>query len=388
MRAGETGRHQQVLALALAGDDAAVGDRIGREAAGLHVALVDDAAVLHHALDVVRVHRVGGQGDAVLGDRLAATVMLRHHHLGDHAPPLADVKLVRPAVGFHEFVPRQAPLVVAVPHGLGHARVDAEKPHQARLVLKVLVEDAVAGVPVAFGPVVVHPDVVGGDGAVVVGVRFAVGHRHRVVERDGRARLVVAGQQRVVVGIVTSRAGPGDLVGRVLRHAHPEAVGLDAAVSRPVRRRLVGRDALQQAAGGIALPHIGIDGRLKLMEGPVELRAVERLAVLGVRLPPHGIGNARHRQQVALVRGVDEHPGAEAVAPMRDDLADALVPLADLLQPLLEEYGHAGLGRHLQVEVLGNVRLEAVAVAAGGELCGIRPVDLQIVRPDAAVELS
>ena len=80
--------------------DRPIADRIGREAADLHVAFVLHVAVgVDVPLDVVRIHAVGGQADGVLRDDPPLAVVLRHHAVADHAAGFADVQLLLPAAG-------------------------------------------------------------------------------------------------------------------------------------------------------------------------------------------------------------------------------------------------------------------------------------------------
>ena len=134
----QTGTSRFVHSLAF-GTMRAIRDRVRREAADLHVALVADVAVLRDvALDVVRVHRVGRQADRILGDALAAAVLLGHDVVADHPPGLADVKLVRPVVGVGELVLRQAPRLEVLADLLRHARMIGQRPHQPLLIVDVL----------------------------------------------------------------------------------------------------------------------------------------------------------------------------------------------------------------------------------------------------------
>ncbi len=136
---------------------------------------------------MVRVHAVGRQADRNPRPPAAATVVLGHHVIAEHPPGLADVELVRPVAVVGEFVLGQAQGLELAADGLGHAGVVGQRPHQALLVVLVLADDLLPRGVVGVGVVVVHADVVGGDGEVVVGVGLAVGHPDRVPGRpDGR----------------------------------------------------------------------------------------------------------------------------------------------------------------------------------------------------------
>ena len=79
----------------------------------------------------------------------------------------------------------------------------------------------------------------------------------------------------------------------------------------------------EEAARGVAGDDVGVDGHLELVaDGVAGLDAVDRLAVLGVRLAADVVRDAGRGHQVALVGGVDEHPAAVGLAAERPDRDD------------------------------------------------------------------
>ena len=120
----------------------AVTDRIGRETAHLHVALVADLSLgIHVALHVVRIHGVGRQADGIPGNLASLAVVLRHHVLADHPSGFADVELPRPAVLSTNSSLARAPPCHLVADRRRHAGMIGQRPHQALLVLEMAGED-------------------------------------------------------------------------------------------------------------------------------------------------------------------------------------------------------------------------------------------------------
>ena len=207
----------------------------------------------------MRVHGVRRQADRVLDPTRAAAVVLGHHVGADHPPGLADVELVRPVAVVGELVPGQAPRLKMPADLLRHARMVGQRPHQPLLVIDVLLPDAGAGGIVALGVVVVHADVVGGEGEVVVRVGLAIGHEDRVPGQAVIAGLEVAQQQLVLLLVVAGRLGQGPAVLGPVGGAEAEVVRLHAAVALAVDARRAGVDARQQAAGRVARLDVRID---------------------------------------------------------------------------------------------------------------------------------
>src|SRR6185369_11684423 len=156
---GEADRDEEVLALAFFGDDRAIGDRIGREAADLDIAFVFHVALaIDVALDVVGVHRVGGEANGIVGGGAALAVVLSHHNIADHAAGFADIELVRPAGEVVEFVFAEAPAIDFIADFFGNARVGDERPDQTLLIAEMFLKDFFAGDVVGFRPGIAFAD--------------------------------------------------------------------------------------------------------------------------------------------------------------------------------------------------------------------------------------
>jgi len=230
--------NEEIFALGDFGDDGAVGDGVGRETADLGVAFVLGVAVFHDALAIVRVHGVSGEADCVKQFERMTTIVLGHDVIGNHAAGFADVELMRPAVGVAELVFGEAPGLHFTAHVLGQARAGGEEVQEAARVVDMLLPDLCAANVIGVGVIVIEADKIGGETAVVVNVGFAVGHHldvHQLaefwvfaVDDEG---FDIADEQFVAGGIVIGRRRDRDLVGRILREAEAEVVGLNAFVA-------------------------------------------------------------------------------------------------------------------------------------------------------------
>ena len=188
-------------------------------------------------------------------------------------------------------------------------------------------DDLVARGVVAVGIGVVHADVVGREGEVVVRVGLAIGHEDRVPRQAQVAGLEVAQQQFVLLLVVVGRLRPGPAVLGPIGGAEAVVVRLHAVVALAVDARRPGLNARQQAARRIARLHVGIDLLDELVMGRVlDLDAVERLAVGLVRLAADVVRHARLRHQIAFVGRVDEHLAARSVSPVSIVIETMRVP--------------------------------------------------------------
>ena len=324
---------------------------------------------------MVRVHRVGGEADGVVAHAAREAMALGHGLHAAQPARFAHVQERRPAAGGAELVLGRAAAPDLVAHRLRHARMVRQRPHESLLPAQVRRPQLVAPGVRRLGPLPVGADEVGRNRAVVVRVRLAVGHPQRMPGRHRRARVEVAEQQFIVALVVAGRLRPRQAVGRVVRDAHAEAVGLDAPVAGAVRPWR-GLDARQQAAGRLAFHAPGLHRELELVLVRLRsLRAVQGLAVFGVRFAPDRVRGARSGQQVALVAAVEplRRFDARAVFAVRGDDARAVLLDSALTavearaqgdharfgQPLVED-----AGRDRRLERPGRVVAFGMAVAA------------------------
>ena len=125
---------------------------------------------------------------------------------------------------------------------------------------------------------------------------------------DNATRGEVASLHLVVRGIVARGLFDEEAFLWVLREAEAEAVALDTLIRRAVLAERRALHAKDQAALRIAGRHIGVDGFVVLLVRGVGADAVVGLAILRIALATHGKAQARERQQIALIRRVDEQP--------------------------------------------------------------------------------
>ncbi len=172
--------------------------------------------------------------------------MLGHDVCGDHASSLTDVELVGPIVVVGEFILGEAPGLEVFANFFGDAGVVGEGPHESFLVVFVVAENFFACGVVAIGVFVVLAYVVGGDGVVVVGICFAVGHEDGIPGAAVVTGFKVSEEEFVFGGIVVLRFGPGTAVGRYIGCAEAVAVGLDAVVAGEFLAWAGGVDAVEE----------------------------------------------------------------------------------------------------------------------------------------------
>ena len=313
---GKGGGDEEVLALFFLRPDGAVGDLVGAAGGDLDVAFIAGVAVfVDVALDVVGVHVVGAHANGHGGLARAEAVGFGLDVVADHAAGFADVDLVWPVSVVGELVFGEAPFVDFFAEVGGDAGVVAEEPEEAFLVDFVFFDDGGAGGVVAIGVVVVHPDVIGGESAVVVGIGLAVGHVLVVAPDVAPSLLDVAEVEFVAEGVVAFGFGEGNAVGGVVGEAHAEAVGLDAVVAGAFGAGVAALDAREESAFGIAGDEEGVDVVEELVgAGVVGLDAVEGFSVFGIGFAPDGVCDAGLGHEVTFVGGIDEYFSAEGVA--------------------------------------------------------------------------
>ncbi len=139
-------------------------------------------------------------------------------------------------------------------------------------------EDPFASRVVPLGVVVVRPDVVARDGAVVVHVHLAAPDRVELPEHLVPSRRQVARQQHVFLRIVPLRLRERHPVRRIVGQAEAEGVRLNAVVAFPFPPRIPRVDVGQQPAGRISHRHVRIDRKLELVLVP-HLHSAQRLPI-------------------------------------------------------------------------------------------------------------
>jgi hypothetical protein len=320
----------------------------------------------------------------------AAAVGLGKDEVADEAASVAHVEGPRPAAVVGELVRGQSPLLPVGADRGGHRRVVGQKPIQPADVVERGAEH--------FGPLGVT-----GDGVAVIesgevarehvprAHALAVGHGgDEAFERAARGE--VAALEFVVRRVVIRRLLDRPAIRRP-RQAEPEAVALDAVVgvALPPRRR--GLNAVDQSAGRVAGPHVGVDRPVDLRVPAVEPQAVFRLLIAGVALAADGEAQAGERQQVAFVGGVDEHPSLDDGAILTGDRGDPAVLHRDAVpfaEPVAAQHLDARLLDPFIEDGLGDVGLEPPEVRVLSAP-GHQGVELRlpaVSRSDATVELQ
>jgi hypothetical protein len=282
---------------ALLRNDGAIRNRVGIWDGHLHVAFVFYDAVFDVALDVVRIHRVGGEADGVCGDDASAAICLRHHVVGNHAPGLAHVELVSPVSIVGKFIRGQSPCRVRVADGKRDSGVILQRPDESTLPFLVLKCERVALCvserrPVPAGAVI-FPDEVGGNAAGVVRVGLAIGHRAELEKSRGLPGFDCAEEQLVVGFIVASGLGNHNAVCGDIREHHAETIRLQLCVAAAVGTACIRCDSGEKPAGCVARSDIRVDAVRQLVAcRPCSLDAAEGFAVSRVCLATDGKAHA------------------------------------------------------------------------------------------------
>ncbi len=266
-----------------------------------------------------------------------------------------------PAAGVLELIFAKAPAAYEIVRLRRDPRVVGQEPHQALLPVDVFLEDFFASGVIAVGVVVVHPNVVAGNGAVVVRVGLVVRHLLTVAHDVKYAGLEVSQQQFIAGRFIAGRLGERKLVLLVVGQAQPEIISLHALVPLPQVSRASGMDVGQQAAGRVAGHDIGVDRELEIVPPLLRLDAVERFVVLAVGLAAEGVVDTGPGHQIAFVTGINEDladEGLPALGGDRDDPGAVPGHAVFQVQPLPFEDGDLGVSGPVVVDLLGDVRLE------------------------------
>src|SRR5262245_20223550 len=309
-------RHEQVIRLSLFGNQRTVGNLIRTIGRNANVAFVLNVSVLacadDVALDVVRIYAVRTHADRIRRRTFFQQFVLGHHVRADHTPGFADVNLIWPGAVVFEFVFGQPPFTKFVLYVFGHARIVGDEIEPAFLILFVFADDLVAAFVTRFGVIVVVPDVVRAERAVIVGVGFVIGNAVEFLKSFAPASLKNPQHQFVLLRIVPGRFQEGNTVFGVVGQAHAEAIRLQFVVRRAVFARWSGGNARQNAAFRIARNPVRADfifDRAEMMSvmQHTGLHAIPLFAVLSFGLTTYVVTDTCGSHQIAFVGGVNEH---------------------------------------------------------------------------------
>lgn len=239
---------------------------------------------------------VGAHADGVRLGAIRLKVGLVHDVGSAHPDGLADIELVGPVAGIGELVHGQTPGVHFIAQADRDGRVVREEVEEALSVVEGVVPDELL---LGVGSLGIQPamaDVVCGDRAVVVEIRFVVGDEDGIgdVVQGGRAAAVlrkflkIAGQQGKACRVVTVWSGPGELVGGIAGEDKTEVVGLNLLIGGTWPVEWTGVDPRQELVAGV----VGGEGSGKLMGRCLGTDAGEVFVELGDALAADDVGDA------------------------------------------------------------------------------------------------
>ena len=261
-----------------------------------------------------------------------------------------------------------------------------------------------------LGVVVVHPNVIEAERAVVVGVRLAVGQEVELVERLAPARVEHADEEFILGSVVARRLREGGAVVRMVGRAPAVAVGLDALIAFAAHAGGVGGDPGQEAGGRVAGDLVGADrllhcAKVMAVVEDADLVAVPFLAVGGIGFAADMVADTGRGQEVALVGRVDEHLPLEGFSGQHRDLGDTSLDDAYALgaiEPFVAQDAQVEFLNIVLEDLLGHARFKDPhrplvlvhghrALALVAELLGLLPLPgggLLIFHPDAVIEVA
>ena len=365
-------------------------------------------------VDGVRIERILGHRDAIFlagwqaGGQFVPGIPLGQRILAPDAPPLTDIKMMRPIAVIDKFILRKAPPQRFVANRGRHFGIVLQQPQQPLVVIPIAGEDSgplfgrrLRPAPILLGQIerfAGHARV--GMGVVAVGFEISPWHRielNRLIEPRDFSRGDVGQQRAVIVAVEGRRFFDRRAAGLVLGQVQAKAKGLDAVVRFACR---AGERIL------IAEAHINPSGVL----------FAERLPAFAA----HPIGRPGQRRQIAFVRGIDKHAaanlgrlaagrqilqrhgdqfagGPEIVGrPAIDPPPRGRRPL-DAIGPddacgsdaaLGEQPDRFLAGQHLAKNLFGQLGLEAIAILAEPDFLGIAAVDLGVMLAHPPLELA
>ena len=127
--------------------------------------------------NVMRIDRVRTHTDRFRRRSILDQFVLSHHEFADHATGFANVHLMRPMPVVTKFVGCESPISHRRANVFGHSQVICEKVHQALLITSMFQCNFVSLLVTPLRIVVVHSDVVGAEGTMIIGVGLAVWNR-------------------------------------------------------------------------------------------------------------------------------------------------------------------------------------------------------------------
>ncbi|MNC47936.1 hypothetical protein D3C75_970250 [compost metagenome] len=176
MGSGDAYRYDQIGAFRFLRYNRPVADGIRGLQFDIKAAFRADMPVfIHIVLGVMRVHGKGAHPDGIRHRVFQPDHMLRHHIIAYHSAGLSDVQLGSPMARLGKFIKRQAPRLIHRPDLLRHTRMVLDGPDIPLLINHVVLPDLFPRLVIRLGIAMVHPVVVRGDAAVIIGIRLIRG---------------------------------------------------------------------------------------------------------------------------------------------------------------------------------------------------------------------
>src|SRR5690606_7276738 len=140
---------------------------------------------------------------------------------------------------------RMAPSLEFLFNFIWHPGVIGDEIQQPFLVIFVFFNNLPSTLIACLWIVIIHPDVVAAEGAVVVCICFTVWDDIKFIKPLPPSRIKNPNQQFVLGGIIIFGSGEGYTIIRMIRHTGSKAISLHFMVSFPLYPWVVGAYARQ-----------------------------------------------------------------------------------------------------------------------------------------------
>ena len=109
-------------------------------------------------------------------------IIFAAHRYTNHSPCFTDIQLSGPIPVISKLVFGQAPIVHFLAHLFGHMGIVRDKIEKPFLIVFVLFDDFFSSFVGCIGVIVVHPNEIAAEWAMVVGVSLAIGDQVELFE--------------------------------------------------------------------------------------------------------------------------------------------------------------------------------------------------------------
>src|SRR5215217_1509156 len=165
-----------------------------------------------------------------------------------------------------------------------------------------------------FRIIVIHPDIVCTERAVVIGICLAVWNVVKFIKQFSPATLKYPCKQLIVFRIITVRFWKSNAVIRIIGQAHPETISLKLFIALPLQSWRFGRYPGKQAAVPVSRNLVGVYRLFKMMSvlKYLRLHAVPFFSINSSRFPSNMIAYLSGSHKVTFVGGIDkDFPGKD-----------------------------------------------------------------------------